>query len=86
MSRWVSGLAGSRNFMSVPVHTGGRGDVGQDTASDLIQFSHLLCPHSPGVLSSNREKAPLTAFPPTPLHSQGPEKKNTLMFGKKSAI
>lgn len=24
MSRWVSGLAGNRSFMSVPVHTGGR--------------------------------------------------------------
>lgn len=46
MSRWVSGLAGGRNFMSVPVHTGGREDVGQDTARDLLQTSHLLHTHS----------------------------------------
>lgn len=46
MSRWVSGLAGSRNFMSVPVHTDGREEVGQDTGHDPLQSSHLLHTHS----------------------------------------
>lgn len=46
MSRWVSGLAGKRNFMSVPVHTGGREAVGQDAAHDLLRSSHLLHTHS----------------------------------------
>lgn len=32
--------------MSVPVHTAGGEDVGQDTAHDLLQFSCLLHTHS----------------------------------------
>lgn len=45
------------------------------TSSTLSPWSHV---------TSDREKAWLTAFPPTPLHPQGLEQ-NALLFGKKLA-
>lgn len=86
MSRWVSGLAGSRSFMSVPVHTGEGEDVGQDTAHDLLQSSRLLHTHS--LESCHLRQGDSMAEPfwmPMPLHPHGLEQKNALVFGKKLA-
>lgn len=44
------------------------------TSSTLTLWSHVI---------SDREKAWLTAFPPTPLHPQGGERKNAPVFGRK---
>lgn len=48
MSRWVSGLAGTCSFMSVPVHTGRREEAGQRALSrEMLQPGCLLHTHSP---------------------------------------
>lgn len=45
-------------------------------SSTLTPWSHVI---------SDREKAWLMAFPPMPLHPQGLQQKNALVFGKKLA-
>lgn len=82
MSRWVSGLAGSRSFMSVPVHTGRREEAGQRAPSrELLQPGCLLHTHSP-------ESCPQTRTPPPrPLHLQKlQQQKKVCKFGKRREV
>lgn len=83
MSRWVSGLAGSRSFMSVPVHTGGREEAGQRAlCRELLHPGCLLHTQSPE--SCHLGQGPLLSCP---LHLQKvQQQKKVRKFGKRREL